>query len=90
MAHPLCSAADDLPESTNPSVACKNAQGSQHTMTRSVSWDQPTRRSPIDEKGTTLKQGGRKQRGHPKSMCRRSSGGYEKRIVLWYVKDDDD
>jgi len=50
MAHPFCSAADDLLESTNPSVAAKRARVPTHND-EEVSWDQLTRRSPIDEEG---------------------------------------
>jgi hypothetical protein len=37
-------------------------------MSRSVSWDQPTHRSLIHDKGTTHKQRRSNQKGHSKSV----------------------
>jgi hypothetical protein len=62
MEHLFGSAADDPLESTNPPVTCKKREGP-NTKRRSVSWDQPIHRSPIDDKGMTLSSGEEIRRG---------------------------
>jgi hypothetical protein len=44
-----------------------------------VSWDQPTRRSPIDEEGNDAQ-----------AAKKKTEVALEEHTVLWYVKDDYD